>query len=223
MKKNLWSGVMYLMVAAILILSPKGIMAQPDSISTDLDKKVEQFLEKHKYKWHDMNIPTEDGKFLYNLVVKNNYKNAVEIGTSTGHSAIWIAWALSKTGGKLITIEINESRFQKALENFKEAGLENYIDARLDDAHKLVPKLKAPIDFVFCDADKGWYKNYFKDTEHKLVAGGCFAAHNVTDNVDVEPSVKDYLKFVDELPNFKTNIVNESSSGISVSIKTRQR
>ncbi len=58
-----------------------------------------------------MNVPLSDGKILYDLIVKNNYKNAVEIGTSTGHSAIWMAWALSKTGGKLITIEIDKRVF----------------------------------------------------------------------------------------------------------------
>ena len=48
-----------------------------------------------------------------------NILKAIEIGTSTGLSAIWIAWALSKTGGKLITIEIDEGRHKKALANFK--------------------------------------------------------------------------------------------------------
>jgi predicted O-methyltransferase YrrM len=55
-----------------------------------------------------MNIPDVDGKLLYDIIIKNNYKSALEIGTSTGHSGIWIAWALSKTDGKLVTIEIDE-------------------------------------------------------------------------------------------------------------------
>ena len=63
--------------------------------------------------------------------------------------------------GKLITIEINEGRHKEALANFKEAGLSEYIDARLADAHELVEKLKGPLDFVFSDADKDWYQNYF--------------------------------------------------------------
>ena len=70
-----------------------------------LDEKVRIFLENRKGTWHDWNVPYSDGMILYDLVVKNKYKKAVEIGTSTGLSAIWIAWALSKTGGKLITIE----------------------------------------------------------------------------------------------------------------------
>jgi predicted O-methyltransferase YrrM len=91
-----------------------------------------------------------------------------------------IAWALNKTGGKLITNEIHEGRHKKALANFKEAGLSEYIDARLADAHELVNKLEGPFDFVFSDADKEWYKNYFIALEPKLEVGGCFTAHNVS-------------------------------------------
>ena len=96
------------------------------------------FLENRKGSWHDWNIPYADGKVLYDLVLKNNYKKALEIGTSTGLSTIWIAWALSKTGGRLITIEIDEGRYKEALANFKEAGVSDYIDARLANAHELV-------------------------------------------------------------------------------------
>ena len=126
-----------------------------------------------------MNVPSVDGQLLYNLIIKGQLQNALEIGTSTGHSGIWIAWALSKTGGKLITIDIDEGRHKIAVENFKQAGLSEYIDARLADAHALVKELKGPFDFVFSDADKDWYKNYFIDIDPKLKVGGCFTAHNI--------------------------------------------
>jgi predicted O-methyltransferase YrrM len=182
-----------------------------------LDEKVETFLETHKGKWHDWNIPYSDGKILYDLVLKNNYKKALEIGTSTGHSAIWIAWALSKTGGKLITIEIDEDRYNRALANFKEAGLSDYIDARLADAHELVEKLEGPFDFVFVDADKDWSKNYFTALAPKLEIGGCFTAHNAR-NTGMK-GIKEFLDYVKGLPNFKTTIDTTSSSGISISYK----
>ena len=60
--------------------------------------------------------------------------------------------------------------------NFKAAGLSNYIDARLADAHDLVKELQGPFDFIFCDADKEWYKNYFIALYPKLEKGGCYAA-----------------------------------------------
>ena len=182
-----------------------------------IDEQVQKFLETHKGKWHDWNIPHSDGKILYDLVLKNNYKKAVEVGTSTGHSAIWIAWALSKTGGKLITIEIDEDRYNRALANFKEAGLSGYIDARLADAHELVEKLHGPFEFVFVDADKDWSKNYFTALAPKLEVGGCFTAHNAR-NMGMK-GIKEFLDYVKGLPNFKTTIDTTSRSGISISYK----
>jgi caffeoyl-CoA O-methyltransferase len=182
-----------------------------------LDEKVRTFLENRKGTWHDWNIPYSDGKVLYDLVLNNKFKKAIEIGTSTGLSAIWIAWALSKTGGNLITIEIDEGRHKKALANFKEAGLSEYIDARLADAHDLVKELKGPFDFVFSDADKDWYKNYFISLAPKLEVGGCFTAHNAS-NTGME-GIREFMDYVKSLPNFKTTIDTTSRAGISISYK----
>jgi len=164
-----------------------------------------------------MNIPYEDGKVLFDLIVKNNYKSALEIGTSTGHSAIWIAWALSKTGGKLITIEIDEGRHKTAMKNFEEAGVSQYIDARLADAHRLVKELEGPFDFVFSDADKDWYIQYFEDLNPKLKVGACFTAHNVSNRLW---GARKFVNFVTKVPNYKTWIDRTSSAGISISCKT---
>jgi predicted O-methyltransferase YrrM len=190
--------------------------AQKAGTSKELDARVEKFLNENRRNWHDLNVPYVDGKTLFNLVVKNNYRRALEIGTSTGHSSIWMAWALSKTGGKMITIEIDEDRYKTALKNFKKAGVEEFIDARLADAHQLVKELKGPFDFVFSDADKEWYTQYFKEVDPKLVVGGCFTAHNVTDGFG---DVKRFLNYVRSLPNYQTTIDRSSSSGISISYK----
>ena len=182
-----------------------------------LDEQVQRFLDSRNGTWLDWNIPYSDGKILYDLVLNHGYKKALEIGTSTGHSATWIAWALSKTGGKLITIEIDEDRYKQALANFKEAGLSEYIDARLADAHGLVEKLQGPFDFVFVDADKEWSKNYFTALAPKLEIGGCFTAHNAR-NTGMN-GMREFLDYVKGLPNFKTTIDTTSSSGISISYK----
>jgi len=197
-----------------LVVDP--VSSQELDVNQGIDGKVRKFLESSKYRWRDMNVPESDGKVLYDIIVKNNYKKALEIGTSTGHSGIWIAWALSKTGGKLITIEIDESRHKEALENFEEAGLSDYIDARLADAHKLVLELEGPFDFVFSDADKNWYKNYFIALLPKLEVDGCFTAHNVSNRYS---GTGDFLDYVESLPNMETTINRSSRSGISVSYK----
>ena len=169
-----------------------------------------------------MNVPMSDGKLLHDIIVKHKYQRALDIGTSTGHSAIWIAWALSKTGGKLITIEIDEKRYNEALKNFDEAGLSKYIDARLADAHELVKTLEGPFDFVFSDADKDWYTNYFKDIAPKLDVGGCFTAHNMS-MAGRSGGIRVFIDYVLSRQDFQTTINNSSRAGVSISYKTHAR
>jgi len=209
-------------IALILFFLLPAIMLSQTSNSA-LDEKVKSFLNDHSRGWYDMNVPASDGQLLYDIIIKNNYKSALEIGTSTGHSGIWIAWALSKTGGKLITIDIDEGRHKQALENFKKAGLSEYIDARLADAHQLVKELKGPFDFIFSDADKDWYKNYFIDTESKLKVGGCFTAHNITQGGRAGNSGQGvYLDYVRSLKNYETT-VNTNGGGVSISYKRSEK
>ncbi len=200
-----------------------GLSSKPEG-DQELDEKVRSFLDSHRNSWRDMNVSETDGRVLYDLIVKNNYKRALEIGTSTGHSGIWIAWALSKTGGKLITVEIDEWRHNQAVANFKEAGLSDYIDARLADAHELVPKLKGPFDFVFCDADKGWYKNYLIAVLPKLEVGGCFTAHNVSGRRGRRQyGIGTFVDYLESLPNMETTYEQASWSGMSISYKKSEK
>jgi predicted O-methyltransferase YrrM len=92
------------------------------------------------------------------------------------------------------------------------------VDARLADAHSLVKELPGPFDFVFSDADKEWYTQYFKDLDGKLVAGGCFTAHNVLDGF---AGVDAFLAYVRARPGYTTTITRASRSGVSVSCKSR--
>jgi caffeoyl-CoA O-methyltransferase len=208
---------------AVIILLPMFALTQAQTNNTTLDEKVKKFLDEHSRGWYDMNIPAADGQLLYDIIVKNNYKSALEIGTSTGHSGIWIAWALSKTGGRLITIDIDEGRQKQALENFKKAGLSEYIDARLADAHQLVKELKGPFDFVFSDADKDWYKNYFIDVDPRLKVGGCFTAHNISQGGRGGYGGQGlFLDYVKSLKNYETS-VDTKGGGVSISYKRSEK
>ena len=195
------------------------ILSGSDSVQAqggkELDAKVEAFLKSHKREWHDMNVPFDDGKVLHDLIVGHGYTSALEIGTSTGHSTIWLAWAMSKTGGKVITIELNERRHKQALKNIEEAGLSAFVDARLGNAHDLVKQLPGPFDFVFSDADKNWYKQYFMDVHPKLKSGGCFTTHNVTDG----QADADFLDYVQNNKEYTTTIDRTSRAGIMISYR----
>jgi caffeoyl-CoA O-methyltransferase len=213
--------VTFIIIALPFAFAPL-LFAQETNQASALDKKVRAFLDSHRGEWHDMNVPEVDGKLLHDIIIKNKYKRALEIGTSTGRSGIWIAWALSKTGGKLITLEIDESRYKTAVENFKKAGLSQYIDARLADAHEFVPKLKGQFDFVFSDADKDWYKNYFDAVAPKLVVGGCYTSHNVSGRERGWFGLGSYANYLKGLKNFETTF-DDGGAGVAISYKRSEK
>ncbi len=188
--------------------------AAPEPATRPLDDRVKAFLEERQSTWRDMNVPARDGQFLHDLIVEHGYTRALEIGTSTGHSSIWIAWALSKTGGRLVTIEIDERRRAEALRNFEKAGVSRYIDARLADAHELVKTIEGPFDFVFSDADKSWYTQYFIDVAPKMAPGGCYTTHNIGMR-----GMKEYVDYLMSRTDFETLIENDRASGIAVTCR----
>lgn len=201
-----------------------GPTAQAKRGGPELDRRVEAFLESRSGTWRDMNVPEADGRVLHDLIVEKGYTKALEIGTSTGHSGVWIAWALSKTGGRLITVDIDEGRHREAVANFEAAGLAPWIEARLADAHELVPALPGPFDFVFCDADKDWYKNYFIAVLPKLTVGGAFVAHNVSERMRRGGwGAADFVAHVLSLPFMETEFVGGSWSGMSVSVRKAEK
>ena len=205
-----------LMTVLALVAITSSLLAQ--EIESALDRQVKSFLDSQRQRWMDWNIEYEDGQALYDIIIKNGYTKALEIGTSTGHSSIWIAWALSKTGGTLVTLEIDPTRHAKALKNFQEAGLSNFIEAQLGDAHQIVKQIEGPFDFIFSDADKTWYKQYFIDLYPKLEPGGCFTAHNVR---NAYGGIKDFLDYVQAQPDMETTIDKTSRSGMSISYKKK--
>jgi len=212
--RRLWLlSVLTLLTAALTLGAQDG-----------LDARIQKFLDENRGQWRDMNVPAVDGQTLHDLIVKHKYTRALEIGTSTGHSGIWMAWALSKTGGKLITIDIDEGRHREALKNFGAAGVSKFVDARLGDAHTIVPALEGPFDFVFSDADKDWYKNYLVAVLPKLTVGGCYTTHNVSDGSGRGRGRgrgrDDYYEFLLAQPNLETTVDNRGG-GLAISYKRR--
>ena len=205
------------LVIAALILFVFG-PGPADVGQEDLDARVRKFLDANRGQWRDLNVPAVDGQTLHDIILKNKYTRALEIGTSTGHSGIWIAWALSKTDGKLITIDIDERRHRQAVANFEAAGLSRFIDARLGDAHQIVPALSGPFDFVFSDADKDWYKNYLIAVLPKLDVGGGYVTHNVSSGRQRGGGQGDYLVYLQSLPNLETT-VDTRGAGMAISYK----
>jgi predicted O-methyltransferase YrrM len=134
-------------------------------------------------------VPTENGRMLRLLAETNGAKNAVEIGTSTGYSSLWLSLALQKTGGKLTTFEIDAPRAEQARRHFEQAGVDKAVTVVLGDAHENVKGLKDTIDILFLDADKEGYYSYLQTLLPLVRPGGLILADNVA-------MADDYVKAV---------------------------
>lgn len=112
-------------------------------------------------KEHNVPIVTKEvAKYLEFTLRTYKIKNVLEIGTAIGYSGTIMGRECQKFGGKLTTIEIDEERYNEAKINFEKSGLDN-IFLHLGDALEVIPKLEETYDFVFMDAAKGKYEDFF--------------------------------------------------------------
>lgn len=170
------------------------------------------------YEHGEMNIPCRDGRFLYDLILKNGYKRGLEIGTFNGYSTLWLGLAFRKTGGRVITIEYDRTSGEEARRNFKKAGLEDVIDSRLNDAFKEIPTIKGNFDFVFIDALKPDYVKFLRLLKDRILPGGAIVAHNVT---NYARDMQEFLEAIQNDPGLETTFYEISAEGFSVSIKRK--
>lgn len=168
-----------------------------------------------------LSVPRKDGEFINLLIKATGAKNVLEIGTSHGYSALWIALGLEETGGELTTIEILPERVQLAKEHLGRAGLDHRVTFKEGDAHKVVPTLQGPFDFVFLDADKEGQVDYFNQLHpNKLPPGGILLAHNA---IELRAMMIDYLNLVGNHPQFDTVTLSLTmEDGFSLSYRHRE-
>lgn len=162
------------------------------------------------------NIPPDTGQFFNILVRASKAKSILEVGTSNGYSTIWLAEAASENKGKMTTIEISEHKIKMAKENFKRANLSN-VKIINGDALKEIPKLKGKFDFLFLDAVKEDYINYFKLAYPKLTKGAVIVADNA---IMFEKYMGDYLIYVKNHKDLRSVLV-PIGSGVEFTLKLK--
>lgn len=158
-------------------------------------------------------VPIDDGQWLRVLSETVNAQRVVEVGTSTGFSGLFFALALTRTGGKLITHDIDEGRFARAKANFAKAGVSTLVTQVLGDARSTLRQVQGPVDLAFLDADKEGYLPYLEILLPKVRPGGLILAHNTG-------MVPDYIAHVQESPALET-VLYTGGGGLSVTLKKR--
>lgn len=120
---------------------------------------------------------TIEGRFLELLVFGMSAKRVLEIGTYSGYSSISMAAGLPPDG-HIDTCEVEEEHAAVARRYIEEAGYSDRITVHLGPALETLARLGGPFDFVFIDADKENYVNYYEDVVPKLAERGLIAADN---------------------------------------------
>lgn len=157
----------------------------------DATNYLEEKIRKHKDTNLDLvkleqkaiseNIPIitrEVAEYLKFILKSHNIKEVLEIGTATGYSGIIIATEIEKNDGTLYTIEIDEVRYNRSLENFKKFQIKNVISIK-GDALEEISKIEKTFDMVFIDASKGHYMKFFEDSYKILKKNGIMFIDNI--------------------------------------------
>lgn len=145
-----------------------------------IEEKDSLILEMEDFA-HENNVPIvtkEVAEYLKFIVKTHKVKNILEVGTAIGYSGILMAKEIVGQDGKLYTIEIDEERYNQAQENIKKSGLNNIVSIK-GDAVEEIKKIEGNFDFVFIDASKGHYMDFFEDSIKLLNKNGIIFIDNI--------------------------------------------
>jgi len=187
-------------------------------------------LEEIKNKALENNIPIimdDTLEVISKVLIEERPSKILEIGTAVGYSAICFAEYLNQSG-KIDTIERDEERAKTALLNIKEMELDNIINVHIGDAVEILPTLNEKYDIVFIDAAKGKYPFFLNQAIRMLNKNGIIFADNILYKGYVLSdynkhkqrtavrNLREYIKEVNENPNFETEIL-EVGDGLAIS------
>jgi len=163
---------------------------------------------------------------FYNIMLKSiNAKKILEIGMSVGYSGLWFADAIMSNtqDGQIITIDREQFKIDIATRNFEEAGVSSLIKIREGEARKILHEIKEEFgenyfDFIFIDADKESYIEYFDLCLPLVRKGGIIGADNILFPERFNEMMADYLSHVRNNPNVQSVTV-PIDNGEEVTIK----
>ena len=176
-----------------------------------------------------MNCISKNIGMFYNIMLKSiNAKKILEIGMSVGYSGLWFADAVmsnTQSDGQIITIDRERFKIDNAKKNFEEAGVSSLIKIRDGDARKVLHDIKEEFgknyfDFIFIDADKESYIEYFDLCLPLVRKGGIIGADNILLPERFNEMMEDYLSHVRSNPNVQS-VTIPIDNGEEITIKLR--
>ena len=175
-----------------------------------------------------LNCISKNIGMFYNIMLKSIHaKNILEIGMSVGYSGLWFADAIisNTQNGQIITIDREQFKIDNATRNFEEAGVSSLIKIREGEARKILREIKEELgenyfDFIFIDADKESYIEYFDLCLPLVRKGGIIGADNILFPERFNEMMVDYLSHVRSNPNVQSVTV-PIDNGEEITMKLR--
>jgi caffeoyl-CoA O-methyltransferase len=209
--------------------TPGAIPSQNPAMNFIVASEIEQYAEEHtapppphlralaeetvaEMTFHQMMVGALEGRFLEMLVFALQPQLVLEIGMFTGYSSLSMAAALPP-GGRIVTCDVDPKAEEIARRHIGASPYADRIEVRMGPALDTIATLDGPFDFVFIDADKTNYRNYYDAVVPKLAERGMIAVDNVlwSGNVardDVHDDNTDALRAFNDYVNSDPRTVN---------------
>jgi len=174
-----------------------------------------------------LNCVSKNIGMFYNILLKSiNAKKILEIGMSVGYSGLWFADAVmsnTQSNGQIITIDREKFKIDKATQNFEQAGVGSLIKIQEGEARKILHEIREEFgenyfDFIFIDADKESYIEYFDLCLPLVRKGGIIGADNILFPERFNEMMADYLSHVRNNSNVQSVTV-PIDNGEEITIK----
>jgi len=148
-------------------------------MGTGMMKSIFRPIQPADFKNAYLPVSKQQGEKLRQIIIENDCKQVVEFGTSFGIFTIYLADAVRQTNGKIITTELVESKAQRAIQNIKDAGLNDFVEVKVGDAMLTLKEHSTPIDLLFLDGWKDLYLPLFQMLEPQFHSGTLIYADNM--------------------------------------------
>jgi len=188
-------------------LSERQIRLRPTLSPEERERRQDEFI---------IPIGRATGTLLNLLVKEAKATRILDVGTSYGYSALWLAEAARDTKGRVTSLEIHPAKQQSARTAVQKAGLANWVDFRLGDARDLIAALDGPFDFVLIDLWKDLYIPCFDLVYGKLAPGAIVAADNMLHPAQHREHAEAYRRHIRTKKGIES-ILLEVGSGVELS------
>jgi predicted O-methyltransferase YrrM len=151
------------------------------------------------------NVEPDTAELLGVLVRATRARRVLEIGTSNGHSTLWLADAAEAVGGRVETLDIDPRRTELACANLERAQLSAVVECRtIGAAQALGEYPDGAWDFVFLDAERPEYPGYWPNLRRALAPGATLAIDNA---ISHESELKSFNRLLGDDEHLSTALV----------------